>query len=226
MIEENDIQIEDDPNPERLDAIRHACQIFADVARYNPESAPRDENDMDEIVNGILSRNGDLTDSLAYTIEWRAIREKREEATRREAEQDAQQHARTNEIAEFKRPASRSDAIRGLRAEPTGPSPAEFVPRREYTEEEMENMSSDAYRRLVLGHVSIDDRQGRGNDGTVREQLNALILADKVLNRAVISKTRSIRVSPEELAAREQRARVIAADQAERRRLEQERRKK
>jgi hypothetical protein len=224
---ELEIEIEDEePNPERIQAIQNACQIFADVCRCNPETAPQSDDDMSEIIEGILRRNGDLADSLAYTIEWRAIREKRREAARSETEREARDEDRRQTIADYKLPSNRAETIRELRAGHTAPSPAGFVPTREYTDAEMSAMSSDDYRRLVLGHLSIADRQGRGDGRTVREERNSLILADKVLNRAGISKTRSIKVSPEELAAREQRARAIAADRAERRKLEQEWRNK
>jgi len=86
--------------------MQQACNIFAQVSRLVPQLAPRDENDMDEIVNGILRRNGDLTDSLAYTLEWRAIREKRQEAIQREVELEAREQAHQNEVADYKRPAS------------------------------------------------------------------------------------------------------------------------
>jgi hypothetical protein len=228
MNEQDEIDQYDPYDPQIQDNIRaaqKAVSIFYDVCRMHPDSAPRDE-DLDDIMNELYAKNGDIYDSVAWQLAWQRVRAQRQETERRETERDAQQQARTKEIEEFKAPASRAEAMRDLRAGHTAPSPAEFVPTREYSEEEIDNMSSDAYRRLVLGHVSIDDRQGRGTGRTVREERNALILADKVLNRAGISKTRSIKVSPEELAAREQRDRAIAQDKAERRRLEEQWRKK
>jgi hypothetical protein len=160
MIEDNQIQIEDEePNPERVEAIQHACQIFVDVSRFSP-LAPRDENDLDEIVNGIVRRNGDLTDSLAYTLEWRAIRERRQEAARKEAELAAKEEAHQHELAEYKRPSSHD--LPALQAEMRSRllAPRHPVPPREYTDAQMSAMSGDEYRRLVLGDISIADRQG------------------------------------------------------------------
>jgi len=39
MIEADEIG-QEQPNEERIQAIQHACQIFADISRFNPESAP------------------------------------------------------------------------------------------------------------------------------------------------------------------------------------------
>jgi ribosomal protein L12E/L44/L45/RPP1/RPP2 len=161
MIEENEQIGDEEPNPERVEAIQHACQIFVDVSRFSPQLAPRDENDLDEIVNGIVSRNGDLTDALAYTLEWRAIRERRQEAARQEVELAAKEEAHQQELADYKRPSSHD--LPALQAEMRlrqPPTPKQFVSAHEYTDAEMSAMSSDEYRRLVLGGVSIDDRQG------------------------------------------------------------------
>ncbi|MGC2197483.1 MAG: hypothetical protein WA628_22610, partial [Terriglobales bacterium] len=227
MIEENDIEMEE-PNPERLDAIQHASQIFADVSKFNLETAPRDDNDTADITNEILRRNLDLTDSVSYTVAWHAVRKQREEATRRESEFEAQQQARQREIEDYKRPSSedRPGLLEENRLRQQAPASKQFVPAREYTDAEISAMSSDQYRRLVLGGISIADRQGHGNGKTVKEERNALILADKIINRAGVRKTKSIKLSQEELKAREERARTLAADQAERRRLEENWRKK
>ena len=101
---EPEIEIEDDePNPERVEAIQRACQIFTDVCRWSP-NGPRDENDMDEIVNTILRQKGDLTDSLQYTLAWRRIREERQEAARQEAAFSAREEAHLQEVEDYKRP--------------------------------------------------------------------------------------------------------------------------
>lgn len=224
MIEE--VHIEDEPNEERIEAIQRACSIFLDVCRMHPETAPRGEEDIDHVVNEILRQDRDLSDSVNYTLAWRAVRGRREEAARREAEAEAREQTRRQEIEDYKRPSNRAETMSELRAGHTSASPAPFVPAREYSQEEIDHMSADNYRRLVLGHVSIADRQGRGTGRSVQEERNSLILADKIMNRAGVRKTRSIKVSQEEVAAREQRAGAIAADQAERRRLEEQRRQK
>jgi hypothetical protein len=178
---------------------------------------------MDEIPH----RNGDLTDSLAYTIEWRAIRERREAAARREAELETQEQGRRNEIKDFKRPSTddRSALLAEMRSRQPQPRSSAPVDLSHLSQAEFDAMP-DAELRRVLGAVRVEDRQGRGTRRTVREEREALILADKVLNRAGVRKVKSLKVAPEELAAREQRERVIAQDKAERHRLEQERRNK
>jgi hypothetical protein len=90
----------------------------------------------------------------------------------------------------------------------------------------MSAMSADDYRRLVLGNVSIDDRQMRTNGPTVKQERDRLILADRIVNRAGVRKVKSIKFSQEELRAQEERARIVAQDKAERRQLEENWRKK
>jgi len=221
-----DDEIIDEPNPERLEAIHRAGRIFIDVCQMNPEAPQPTEEDVIQIINGILRRNGDLTDSLQYTIEWRAILGRREEASRQEAEAEAREEARRQAIADYKLPANRAETMSELRAGRTSASPAEFVPAREFTEAEKSAMSADTFRRDVLGHTSIEDRQTRSNAPTVKEELTRLILAGKIDNRAGVRKVWSLKFSQEELAAQEKRAREIAADKAERRKLEQEWRNK
>ncbi len=84
----------------------------------------------------------------------------------------------------------------------------------------------DAELRRMLGTVRVEDRQGRGDGRTVKEVRDGLILAGKIDNRAGIRRTKAIRFAQEELRAQEERARAIAKDQAERRKLEQEWRNK
>jgi hypothetical protein len=214
-------------NPERLEAIQHACNIFADVSRFNPESAPRDENDTADITNEILRRNLDLADSVSYSVAWHAVRKRRDEAARREAELEAQHEARRQEIEDYKRPSSedRSAVLAEMKSRQHQPPQSAPVDLSHLSQAEFDSIP-DAELRRMLGSVRVEDRQGRGNGRTVKEERNALILADKVVNRAGVRKVKSIKVSPEELAAREERARAIAADQAERRRLEEQRRQK
>jgi ribosomal protein L12E/L44/L45/RPP1/RPP2 len=225
MIEE--IHVEDEPNEERIKAIQRACSIFLDVARYNPESAPRGEQDIDEIVNEILRRNLDLADPVSYSIAWHAILEARRETTQREAEREAREEAHQREIDEFKRPSA--DDLPALRDEmksrqPQSPSPAP-ADLSHLSQAEFDAIPDVELRRM-FGAVRVEDRQGRGNGRTVKEERNALILADKVVNRAGVRRTKTIRFSQEELQAQEERARAIAKDKAERHRLEQEWRKK
>jgi hypothetical protein len=66
----------------------------------------------------------------------------------------------------------------------------------------------------------------RSNAPTVKEELNRLILAGKIDNRAGIRRTKAIRFSQEELRAQEERERILAQDKAERRTLEENWRKK
>ena len=228
MTETNDVEIEDEePNPERLEAIRNACQVFADVSRFNPESAPRNEDDMSEIIEGLLKRNRDLADSLEYTIEWRAIREKRQEFARRESEREKQEQARQEEIDDFKRPASedRSALLAEMKSRQPRSRPLVPVDLTHLSQAEFDSIP-DAELRRMLGAVRVEDRQGPGSGRTVKDERNALIREGKVLNRAGVRQVRSIKFSQEELRAQEERARVVAQDKAERRRLEEQWRKK
>jgi hypothetical protein len=93
MIEQNDIEFEE-PTPERLEAIQHACNIFADVCRMAPHSAPQTEDDMSDLTNEIVRRNLELTDSVSYTVAWHAVRNRRADTARREAEAEAREETR------------------------------------------------------------------------------------------------------------------------------------
>jgi len=228
MIDENEMPIEDEPNPERLEAIQHACQIFADVSRFNPESAPRDDNDMDDIINQILRENRDLADSLSYTLAWRSVREKRQETARREAELEEQQKARQREIDDFKRPASedRSALLAEMHSRQPQTRQSEPVDLSHLSQAEFDAMPDAELRRMLGGGVRVEDRQTRTNARTVKEIRDGLILAGKIDNRAGVRQVRSIKFSQEELRAQEERARAIAHDKAERRRLEEQWRKR
>jgi len=227
---ENEIdQFEDEEiNPERIEAMQQACNIFAQVSRMVPQLAPRDENDMDEIVNGILGRNGDLTDSMSYTLEWRAIREKRQEASQREAELEAREQAHKNEVANYKRPSAHD--LPALQADMKSRQP-QAQPRpvpddlSHLTAEEFDNTPDSELRRRMGADTRVEDRQTRFSRLSAAETLSALILEGKT-NRAGIRKVRSIKLSDEELMAREERSRILEQDKAERRKLEQAWRKK
>lgn len=174
-----------------------------------------------------MRRNLDLTDSVSYTVAWHAVRKHREETARRETEREAREQTRQRQIEEFKRPSA--DDLPALRGEMKSRQPQSRqsapVDLSHLSQAEFDAMP-DAELRRMLGAVRVEDRQTRTNARTVKEERNALILADRVINRAGVRKVKSIKFAPEELAAREQRERLIAADKAERHKLEEERRRK
>jgi hypothetical protein len=216
----------EEPNPERIEAIQRACSIFADVCRMSPDAAPLNDEDMSEIINELLTKDRDLTDSVNYTIAWRDIRAKRREAARLEDEHFANIEDRQRQRADYLAPSNRTETAEQLRAGIVSQSAAQFTPAREYSDAEIEEMSSEQYARLVLGRNSVEDRQEHSTRLSFKEARNELILAGKIINRAGVSKPRTVKFSPEELAAQEQRARAIAQGNAERRKLEQDWRKK
>lgn len=133
---------------------------FADGPHKSP---PRDENDTQEIINRILGRNGDLADSLNYTLEWNALRRERKEAERREADLEAREQAHQNEVADFKRPASHD--LPALQAEMksrqvhrSAPVAADLS---HLTAEEFDNTPDTELRRALGGDVRVEDRQTR-----------------------------------------------------------------
>jgi hypothetical protein len=226
---EPETEIEENPieeNPERIEAVRHAVNIFAQVTQMNPATAPRDDNDYDEIIEEIIRQDRDLADSVSYTVAWRAVREKRQEAARLEDEHFAKIEDRQRQRDDYLAPSNRVETMNELRSGIVEQSAAHFTPAREYTAEEIDNMSSDDYARLVLGRKNVADRQEHVNRLSFKEARNELILAGKILNRAGISKPKSVKFSPEELSAQEQRARAIERDKSERRKLENEWRRK
>lgn len=64
--------------------------------------------------------------------------------------------------AEYLQPSEEDKAlaIDELRQRPQKSAPVPFVPARQYTDAEMDSMSSDEYRRAVLGVMRLDDAQG------------------------------------------------------------------
>jgi hypothetical protein len=161
MIEQDEIDRNDPEIQENIRAVQHAVSIFMDVARWSPsEWRPREE-DKDDIVNELYAKDGDIYDPVAWTLAWQRVRTRRKEAALREAKLIAKEEARRQEIEDFKRPSSHD--LPALQAEMRSrltPAPRQAGPPREYTDTEMSAMSGDEYRRLVLGGVSIDDRQG------------------------------------------------------------------
>lgn len=161
MIEPDEIDQNDPQVQENIRAVQHAVAIFMDVARWSPpEWIPR-EDDKDDIVNELYAKDGDIYDPVDWGLAWRRVRARRKEAALREAELSAKEEARHQEIEDFKRPSSHDlPALQAEMRSRSTPAPWLASPPREYTDAEMSAMSGDEYRRLVLGGVSIDDRQG------------------------------------------------------------------
>src|SRR5579864_7837073 len=146
---EDEIYEDAEVNPQRIEAIRRACTIFADVCRMSPDAAPLNDEDMSEIINELLTKDRDLTDSVNYTIAWRDIRAKRREAARLEDEHFAKIEDRHRQRADYLAPSNRVETVNELRSGIVEQSAAQFTPAREYTDAEIEAMSSEQYARLV-----------------------------------------------------------------------------
>lgn len=159
MTESGDEQVDlNDPElQENIEAARQAFTTFTQVARMAGLS-PREE-DVDDILTELYAKDGDIYDSLAWNFAWQRVRNQRKESARLDAELEAQEQARHREREDYLAPSNRAETLRDLQPG-QAPSPAGFVPAREYTDAEMSAMSSDDYRRLVLGSFTTEDRQG------------------------------------------------------------------
>jgi hypothetical protein len=149
---------------------------------------------------------------------WAAAHEKRlrapidEENAAYQAEQDriaARKKAREYDLS----PSSVNlEEIRQERKQVSASQPARlpFRPRKQFTDEEIEAMDSKTFAREVLGQEPPSDRQEQGTTQTT-------FLKPE---RAGTRRVRTIKFSAEELAARDSREQVIAADKDERKRLQ------
>jgi hypothetical protein len=155
---ENEIDLDDPEIQENIEAARPAFTTFTQVARM-AGIFPREEDVLD-IQNELYAKNGDIYDPVEWNFAWQRVRNQRKESARLDAELAAQEQARQRKREDYLAPSNRADTLRDLQPGQTAPSPEGFVPAREYTEAEMLAMSSDEYRRLVLGSFTTEDRQG------------------------------------------------------------------
>jgi hypothetical protein len=104
------------------------------------------------------------------------------------------------------------EEIRQERKQVSASQPARlpFRPRKQFTDEEIERMDSATYAREVLGQEPPSDRLEQGTTTTTYLKPE----------RAGTRRVRTIKFSPEELAARDSREQAIAADKDERKRLQ------
>jgi len=229
MFELNEEQVDlNDPEvQENIEAAREAFATFARVAQM-ANISPREE-DVNDILNELYAKNGDIYDPVDWNFAWQRERGRRKEAERREAELVAKEEARRQEIELYKRPSS--EDLPGLleknrqrlpQAQPR-PAPDDLS---HLSAEEFDNLPDDELRRRLGADVRVEDRQTRTSGLSATEIRNNMILAGAIVNQAGIRKVKSVKLSQEELTAREERARIIAQDKAERRKLEQAWRKK
>jgi len=134
-------------------------------------------------------------------------RDEAEQRAREAAEREAQRQA---EREEYLRPADRGELARQLQQNQATPS-GYTHPVREYTDAEIDAMSSDDMRRLGIVACPLRVEERQGNSGTVLRP-----------ERTGERRDRKIKFSQEELAAQEYRKRVIAQDQSERRKVKQD----
>lgn len=228
-----------DITPEENQNIRNAMDSFVSVTKQlNPDF---NEDALQAVIEKVDAAKRPADDSMSYTF---ANNEMRREARKqfeaeitardqqtRSIEREAQLKA---EREEYLRPSDRSEVARqpnqNLPDQPASPAPT-----REYTDAELDAMSSDDMVRLGIvsrGH-RIEDRQGssghvfrpetspqRTNEYRRRKDLMKPIA--EIMGGSKGPRQRKHKFSAEELAAQEYRAQVIAQDQADRRKVKED----
>ena len=150
---------------ELIEAARGAFRLFAEIATMagnRPE-----ESDVTEIADEIEDRGLDPTDSLSYTLAWRGVRARRQEQEERRARYSHYKQEYLSPSDE-----ARSEVIAEFREHRVPASKTPFTPEREYSAEELDQMSADEYRRKVLGEFRPVDRQDESTLTEVPERLD------------------------------------------------------
>jgi hypothetical protein len=179
----------------------------------------KDQTAISDLVHKIETYDKNLGQppSPEMVCKWAAVHEQRlqsvidDENAQYEAEQariDARKKPREYDLA----PSSVNlEEIRQERKQVSNqPARLPFRPRKQFTDEEIEAMDSKTFAREVLGQEPPSDRLQQGNSTTTYLKPE----------RAGARRVRTIKLSAEELAARDSREQVIAADKEERKRLQ------
>jgi hypothetical protein len=229
-----------DLSPAENQKISEEMDTFLNVARQlNPDF---NDEDMQGIIERVDASERAADDVMSYTFAHNEIR--REARQRMEDEIKAREQASQSvareaqlqaEREEYLRPADRAEVAREFQNQPGQNPPAKpSGPTREFTESELDAMSSaDMIRHGLVspGARQIEDMQGssgqffrpetrpeRAREYRQRKDLMkplAEIMGGK-------PRSRKIKFSAEELAAREYRKGVIASDEADRRKVKED----
>lgn len=188
----------------------HCPRVFADAASLTVVA--------DKIKSYTLKL--ERAPSIDAVLAWAQplesdLKQKADEQAAAYAAEQERIEARERERAEYLS-GSGSDKAQAV-ADLKGRSPVPecssvFVPKREYTDEEIDRMSADEMAIKLFGRNNIEDRQGSSGGYVVRPER---------LERRV----RKIKLSPEEKQARVYRERVIQEDKEARKRVMQDLRK-
>jgi len=194
-----------------IEQMRAACWMFLGIAR----DVPRTTEIIESLVNEVIDLKMNVWDNMSYNFAWQSLQRKEQaqkelerqaaEERAREAEREAQRKA---DREDYMRPADRGELARQLQQNHLTQN-APVPPTHQFTDAELDAMSSEDYRRLVLRDIRVGDRQG--TDGQVFRP-----------ERTGERRERKIKFSPEELAAQECRKQEIAKDVAERRKVKQD----
>jgi hypothetical protein len=188
--------------------------------QQNCPTASLDEAAMKDVMHKIVLYDKEIgiAPSVGIVLRWAQPHEEKlrapidAENAAYQAEQDriaARKKAREYDLA----PSSVNlEEIRLERKQASASQPARlpFRPRKQFTDEEIGRMDSATYAREVLGQEPPSDRLQQGSTTTT------YLKPERPGTRRV----RTIKFSPEELAARDSREQVIAADKDERKRLQ------
>jgi hypothetical protein len=141
---------------ELIQAARQAFSTFVEIAgMVNDQPC---EEDVPDIVDEIYARGFDVGDSLSYSHAWHAVKDRRQQQEERRA-----QYNRSRE--EYLSPAveMREKAIEEFRQQQRPITKIPFIPDRQYSEEEIERMPSDEYRKKILGALRLEDIQDQSS---------------------------------------------------------------
>jgi len=208
-----------DLTPEECQNIRAAMDQFLSVTKQLDPDFP--DTALQTVIERVDASGRPADDPMSYTFAnnelRREARKQLEDAIKareRESQSVAREVQRQADREEYLRPSDRPEVARELQQNQPELGTSTRGPDREYTNAEIEAMSADEMVRcgIVNRPLRIDQRQG--SSGVVLRP-----------ERAGERRERKIKFSSEELESQEYRKRVIANDQAERRKMNEDRRR-
>jgi hypothetical protein len=141
---------------DRMEAIQRAMLAFMKTT----PSFVLDEESGTYLTDYILEHGLNQFDPASYHAAYNA-----RESVKRDRENRMAEWQRGR--ADYLRPSDedKTQAIEDLKQRQQKPAPTPFVPARQYTDADLDRMTSDEYRKAVLGVTRLDDVQG--NSGHV-----------------------------------------------------------
>jgi hypothetical protein len=224
-----------DLSPAENQKISEEMDTFLHVARQlNPDF---NDEDMQGIIERVDASGRAADDVMSYTFAHNEIR--REARQRMEDEIKAREQASQSvareaqlqaEREEYLRPADRAEVARQPKNQNLPDQPASPVPPREYTDSEIDKMSCDDMIKngVASRRRTIEDLQGSSGQffrPETRPERAAEYRKRKDLMKPLAEilgqkpRSRKIKFSPEEMAARAYRQGVVAQNESERRKL-------